>query len=385
MKTIRLIFTALIAVATMGLVACSSDSEGPDTPKAERAEITISLTSDATKSRAGGISDAQDGKIDNYIAFAFLEDGALDDFIVSSSDAEKTMTGVTTAAKSVYVVANVVVDNFVEGTGENQKSKIKTLQGLKDYLESMIDGSNNILLERNKVWASGFTRDFTFAKEGNINKATATVKVYFAVSKVNFTVINGMENKEHADAYKPEAVVALNVISNSRLFENVMSGEYVPSDGDKVTLMPLASDRVYIAGLKDNSFVGAPSNVKEVEGLKDVVKAAEQLSTSKFHYYLPENDATEYTTIIAVVVKNPAGKRRYFPIHFKEDATSASPGSVYAGYQIIRNNHYDVELTLGGSAIDNPGTPDPTDVTAQLTLKVEVHGWNPTIEIKKKF
>lgn len=110
----------VVAFATFAIFSCSKEEiiDLDNNAPGQKAVISIKVVgagNNLAQSRAAGAAATTDAVINDYVAFTFREGGALDNtpFYVrfdpnQPGDAEEPRLGIgTTAAKKVYIIANV--------------------------------------------------------------------------------------------------------------------------------------------------------------------------------------------------------------------------------------------------------------------------------------
>ncbi len=352
----------IAALAVTGLFsACSKDdmSDQVGNETGEKAKITIKLST-PTKLKATGLStDDSDNAINNFIAFVFKSNGAMEEKIVSSNGLPVQSTSVTTAAREVYVVSNTPASLFTSVT-----DKTSLLAVLGDLAASATTSTQSSAGAGN-VWASGFSTldasSFVENPTTHIYETSVNVLLTFVPAKINVTIDNQMINQTAPGALAITKVAVLNAITQTKFFGS--------------SLIPSPTN--YYAGMDETGFHIVPSGYV----VRSFLTNNYSTSDAGYHYYVFENNSDTYPVILTLVATF-GSETRYFPVHF----TMAD-----AGYQVQRGNSYEIRIRLTGNADpnggDDPGTDDPTDpfVRANMTVSVSVKSWITHPVIEKEF
>ena len=378
MRTIRILLTALVAVATLGFASCSSDNDAPRVKEGEKAFLSIKIANAETRA-AGTVTDNADNAINNFVAFAFKNDGSIDGEMleVSGTTSGKHTMHVSNATTKVAVVANVDADKFSAVTNKT------TFDAVKEDLEKLAYRTGGV--EEANVWASAIENvTFTKTSEG-LYTSDVDVNLAFAVARINFTVdATNYINQDKGTAFKIQGVAALNAKKESKFFGSLLTE---------------GVDNFY-SGWNMTGYANEPAGkFTVVNFLKDDITAGTGVTTESFHYYVTENkvDAVDkFPTILALLLKGKDAdgndQEIYQTLHF----ASYDGGNLDAkAAQVTRGKSYDVKFTLTGNAdpngtpgdgTDEPGgTEDPTlPSSADLNITVKVATWDP-VTINKDF
>lgn len=331
----------LVALMATGALfaSCSNESDNNETVNGENAILNISI---APASRAiGDVTTGgydSDNTINNYIAFVYKASGVLEASAISATAADLSMTGVTTAAKEVYVVANAPATLFssVRDNGVSTKNDLMAVVG-------ELNNSGASALTKGNIWASG-NQNITFSlNASNKYESTTTVGLTFVGARINLTSIE--VTKVGSRSFVIDEVLVLNATNKSKLFGT--AGDMTPASPE------------YLSGMDLTGFNYIPATWTVVPFFKDAYSAG-----SKYFYYVMENKNPATPTILTLKSTIGGTDTRYFALHF-------SP-SDEAGEFLTRGKSYDVTLKLDIDTDKDPGTIDPTDPSVNAELKVVV-------------
>lgn len=159
----------VVAFATFAIFSCSKEEiiDLDNNAPGQKAVISIKVVgagNNLAQSRAAGAAATTDAVINDYVAFTFREGGALDNtpFYVrfdpnQPGDAEEPRLGIgTTAAKKVYIIANV--GPLADSPFANVKTEAELLAVTGDLMEN----SNVTTQTEDNLWMSG-VNDVSFS------------------------------------------------------------------------------------------------------------------------------------------------------------------------------------------------------------------------------
>ena len=185
----------VVALATFAIFSCSKEEiiDLDNNAPGQKAVISIKVVgagNNLAQSRAAGAAATTDAVINDYVAFTFREGGALDNtpFYVrfdpnQPGDVEEPRLGIgTTAAKKVYIIANV--GPLADSPFANVKTEAELLAVTGDLMEN----SNVTTQTEDNLWMSGVNDvSFSTSPDGYIYGGT-TVSLNFVAAKIELVV-----------------------------------------------------------------------------------------------------------------------------------------------------------------------------------------------------
>lgn len=356
-----------VALAALTMLSCSKETDQMnEVPSGVKANVTISLQGSETRATGSPGSHENDDDIKNYIVFFFNADGALvsshDVSNPAAPDANKLET--TTAAKRVYVVANVGprANRFPGITSETELKEVKgslakerTPDGGGDPIQESTQTGTN-------VWSAG-GGDVSFI--GDVG--TATVSMSFPASKIIVVVDDQRTGNDGADGGVQ--------ITNTHIVLLNAGGEchfFGPDWGAQTQ---------WFTG--DDSYLDAPDASKT-----EVPFLSERYAANGVYFYAFGNNSATNPTILAIKanrVENGTTTVVYYPIAF----SSADAGATDSELAQFEPGHaYTVTLTLKGNVGEGGGggTVDPEEplLSADVTVTITPATWIPKV-VNKEF
>ena len=375
----------LLSAITLAFTACNEEEsiqvEVPGNVTGESALLSISIagkTDGNTHTRATGNEGIDESKVNNGIIYIFDGSGNVvkKEFLktadFTANVATKTVA-TTTAAQSVSVLLNVgIVDST---TLAGTKYDVPTRNQLEALTTTLTNETTGIALQQNDnlIMSGTSTTPITFSgtpKSGTSNvivsRIASRVKVYWTFAP----------SSTYTNKIRLTGAVLLNVVSASQLYG--------------ASLFPSGTAK-YIQGFSTTTFNSFPATTfKPASG--DIISNTTEFVVSPFavpqtdenHFYIFENNAT-YPTIVALVADyNENGldvgdnQTKYYPVFINRTNSGGQDGSM----TIIRNNQYNVNITVKGVGVDNPYEPvDPTS----LDITITVAPWNLEINVNQTF
>lgn len=397
MNKIKKLSFLAVAFAALTLSSCSKEAEGKNEGSApgEKATISLSFVNNMNTRTATAAPDTDDEQINDASVFVFRASGANDasrSYISGfASDVAQTIDA-TTAAKKVYVVANIGNEAAHEAMFSSVVDEASLNELIKDRIASLYDlndgaGKTNIKPTDVLMTGVGAVGEFTATASPS---AVVDVNLAFPLSKIQLIVkdnrINNMEGTAVANA-NDIAIINRNVV----LINAGKSVKFFSS---------LAGDQEI-----QTTFYTGKNGVDSTDGFRDYFSSDAITSTDIWlgentgtststpsnnnivthHFYTAANNGANNPTILAIeaikVTWNetaPQTTTVYFPIQF----TAAD-----AKQTLKPGKSYTVTLTLNGdiSAGGGAGVVDPEVpvVDGSVTATITVAAWE-TIVIDKE-
>ena len=285
----------VVAFATFAIFSCSKEEiiDLDNNAPGQKAVISIKVVgagNNLAQSRAAGAAATTDAVINDYVAFTFREGGALDNtpFYVrfdpnQPGDAEEPRLGIgTTAAKKVYIIANV--GPLADSPFANVKTEAELLAVTGDLMEN----SNVTTQTEDNLWMSGVNDvSFSTSPDGYIYGGT-TVSLNFVAAKIELVVQDERENRTGGDIEITDKSVAL-------LFAG-KSGKFFGTDTEKAV-----QTEFYSGDVSYSSFSAGSATESTV--LKDAVLTPFTLNQGRTvfnHFYTFANNGTSKPTILSI-------------------------------------------------------------------------------------
>ncbi len=381
-------FLSMLALTalTVGFASCNNDDEANGTA-GKSATLTISVKapdSRATSTTAPSASD--DATISNYTVFVFNDLGVLENR-VNGTAATMQITGVTTKAKDVYVIANA----------SNLATAIPATVNSKSRLEAWVGDLNGDASQLTNRWAAG-KNDAALTFNAS-NEATATATLKFISARITLKIepmadytLTPTDNR----SLKLKSVAILNAGGATKLF----STSLIPSAAERTAAS--FAGKPYYAGITmpTPDMANVPTDYTVASFLKDDISTVDKADfTGKyFYHYSFENAAsapTMYPTIV-VIEGEYDGKAIYYPVHLASYQTfdTGTTGSISSN-GVERGNSYDITIKLTGKAKfedggtypgETGGDDDPTDDPAEdgkINISISINNWIPQLLVKE--
>lgn len=369
----------VVAFATFAIFSCSKEEiiDLDNNAPGQKAVISIKVVgagNNLAQSRAAGAAATTDAVINDYVAFTFREGGALDStpFYVrfdpnQPGDAEEPRLGIgTTAAKKVYIIANV--GPLADSPFANVKTEAELLAVTGDLMEN----SNVTTQTEDNLWMSG-VNDVSFSTfpDGYIYGGTI-VSLNFVAAKIELVVQDERENRTGGDIEITDKSVAL-------LFAG-KSGKFFGTDTEKAV-----QTEFYSGDVSYSSFSAGSATESTV--LKDAVLTPFTLNQGRTvfnHFYTFANNGTSKPTILSIQSEiRTIGSNVPTPVYYPIQFTKAD-----AGYTIEAGKHYTVEIYLGGNVAGGGGAgsldPEKPIVHSNMTYVITSAKWFP-VTVSKSF
>ncbi len=373
-KNFRLLLFAIVAIA---VVSCSSDESqnlAQNNNAGESSQLKIELSNSIVSRAAADAPDTEDMAINDLAILVFRSGGALDVPIAfydaAPTNNELTMD-VTTAAKTVYIVANSGATADQKGILANVTT-VSQLDGVVgDLMSSNVNVSN---IQAGNVWMTGAGTVSIFTPDANsgVPTASSTVILNFPLSKIRLVVKDERTNTNGGKNYKIE--------DNDVMI--LYAGAQIPlfaSEKDNPTS--------FYTGSETYSRAVTPRAVLSTALCSDVAPSGftkNPTSAVSHHFYVAANDASTQPTILALRstltdVKANTQKDLFYPIQFN---------TTDAKYTLEAGSSYLVTITLKGDidAGEGGGTDDPeTEILpANLDVTVVPADWT-AVDVGKVF
>lgn len=369
----------VVAFATFAIFSCSKEEiiDLDNNAPGQKAVISIKVVgagNNLAQSRAAGAAATTDAVINDYVAFTFREGGALDNtpFYVrfdpnQPGDVEEPRLGIgTTAAKKVYIIANV--GPLADSPFANVKTEAELLAVTGDLMEN----SNVTTQTEDNLWMSGVNDvSFSTSPDGYIYGGT-TVSLNFVAAKIELVVQDERENRTGGDIEITDKSVAL-------LFAG-KSGKFFGTDTEKAV-----QTEFYSGDVSYSSF--SVGSATESTVLKDAVLTPFTLNQGRTvfnHFYTFANNGTSKPTILSIQSEiRTIGSNVPTPVYYPIQFTKAD-----AGYTIEAGKHYTVEIYLGGNVAGGGGAgsldPEKPIVHSNMTYVITSAKWFP-VTVSKSF
>ena len=365
MKSLKNLMMALVALT---IISCSKDKDLDNQVKVgDPAKISIIISGDGDKrnSRATGTPvDAEENVIKDLAVFLFYANGQINitNYFLAANLASgsATITGATTTATEVYIVANTGATAASEGIFAG----ITTLDQLK-AVTGDLGGATSSQITANGLWMHG---------NGGISWAgstgTADIALGFSAARVDVIIKD------------------TRVITNYTFTENKVALLFAGKGANFFSATPSTQTDFYSGIATTTTAVVATSLLHE-----NVDFTANAGNTQSHHFYTFGNDSDYVTvdkkptilTLSSLRTKssaNPGGVDGtvFYPVHF-----SAVDGDGSSNFASIEpGKRYIVTISLTG---DGAGTTDPEVpvVSSNVTVNVTVADWTATIIMDKEF
>ena len=369
----------VVAFANFAIFSCSKEEiiDLDNNAPGQKAVISIKVVgagNNLAQSRAAGAAATTDAVINDYVAFTFREGGALDNtpFYVrfdpnQPGDVEEPRLGIgTTAAKKVYIIANV--GPLADSPFANVKTEAELLAVTGDLMEN----SNVTTQTEDNLWMSGVNDvSFSTSPDGYIYGGT-TVSLNFVAAKIELVVQDERENRTGGDIEITDKSVAL-------LFAG-KSGKFFGTDTEKAV-----QTEFYSGDVSYSSF--SVGSATESTVLKDAVLTPFTLNQGRTvfnHFYTFANNGTSKPTILSIQSEiRTIGSNVPTPVYYPIQFTKAD-----AGYTIEAGKHYTVEIYLGGNVAGGGGAgsldPEKPIVHSNMTYVITSAKWFP-VTVSKSF
>lgn len=422
-----------VALAAMTLASCSKETENVSAPeeKIVPAVMNISLAGGITRAAGmgtGGVDDVTDSKVNHYMIYVFDGSGALVTSTAEGAtkfplyvDAETGAVAklqVTTAARSIYVVANAGV--CTAPTGE-AALVIPTTNPL--YLASNTETNlQDIILDSKEdaavfasanVIMSGSTRVINFS-DAAIPEATVTVNLSFPFAKITVKILDSRTgNGTVAGANKPGAGVMTTTIVDEKVGV-LFAGSKIPLFN---SLSGGAAQNIhtefYSSAVNYPAYTGLGTFVTLETALFSDVVAPEAAWTTisndspvLYQYYVAANDPALGGTVQSsrtggTVVHKKGPRPTIFMIQSTKETTGASDLSglnkkedIYYPVRFFESKdegkdggrgvlavatEYAVQITLKGAINNGEGggvlSPESDEPVANMNVTVKPAAW----------
>ena len=378
----------VVAFATFAIFSCSKEEiiDLDNNAPGQKAVISIKVVgagNNLAQSRAAGAAATTDAVINDYVAFTFREGGALDNppFYVrfdpnQPGDAEEPRLGIgTTAAKKVYIIANVgpLADSpFANVKTEAELLAVQEQLKLTDYekIKSRLD----YCMERLSVIPQ--EKEASARKRGELESGRKILeekqRENFVAAKIELVVQDERENRTGGDIEITDKSVAL-------LFAG-KSGKFFGTDTEKAV-----QTEFYSGDVSYSSFSAGSATESTV--LKDAVLTPFTLNQGRTvfnHFYTFANNGTSKPTILSIQSEiRTIGSNVPTPVYYPIQFTKAD-----AGYTIEAGKHYTVEIYLGGNVAGGGGAgsldPEKPIVHSNMTYVITSAKWFP-VTVSKSF
>jgi hypothetical protein len=383
MKTNFRIVAGLMMAATLAFASCTKEKNDNVNP-GENAKVDISIATPDTKATGGDPTNVT-MTISNFKAFVFDASGILvgsgwsEDGLALTAARNKAIS-TTTAAKTVYVIANAgnfeVRNASVPGT--------PTKAELEAYIADL--GSTNDGSQRTLQWATGSTaQDLVFTQTGSAFTASTTISLKFIAARITVKIVNQMSNFDNAVTTATDLKITNLAVLNARGASKLY--------GTLATVTPFTNAYSFYSGISGTGFENFPDGTSAGESvnapttwLADVPAYTAGTPGSfadTYVYYVFENtavDKVDFPTIVTLV-GTFNGQTLYYPVHLApyEVLSTADAATKFAN-GVTRGNSYDLTITMKVDGKNKPGGgDDPTDpiVPGQLDVTCTVTNWVP--------
>ncbi len=374
-----------LTVLAMGFASCNNDDEtnGSD---AKNAVLTINVKAPDTRSMSTTAPAAgDDATITGYTVFVFNDLGVLENR-VTGTDASMQITGITTRAKDVYVVANA----------SNLTTAIPTTVNSKTRLEAWIGDLNGNASQLSNRWAAGKTASaLTFNAS---NEATATVTLKFISARITLKIepmsdytLTPTDNR----SLKLKSVAVLNAGGATKMF----STSLIPTTAERTAAS--FAGKPYYAGLDMTGMANVPtSNYDVIAALKDDISTLDKADfTGKYFYHYSFENAASSAALFPTIVLIEGeydGQAIYYPVHLAsyQKFDTGTTGTI-GTEGVVRGNSYDITIKLTGKAKfedggtypgETGGDDDPTDDPAEdgkINITIGINNWVPQVLVKE--
>lgn len=374
----------LLSAIAFAFTACNEEESvqngvSGNSVSGEPALLSISVSGKTeSKTRTTGSEGVDESNVNDGIIYIFDGGGNVvkKEFLKTAdftgNVATKTVA-TTTAAKSISVLLNIGIADSTTLAGT--KYDVPTINQLEALTETLTNETTGTALQQNDnlIMSGVSTVPLTFSgtpKTGTSNvivsRIASRIKVYWTFAP----------SSTYTNKIRLKGAVLLNVASASQLF----GASLFPSSGVK-----------YIQGFTPTTFNAFPATTFK-PAFGDIISNTTEFVVSPFavpqaadnHFYVFENNAT-YPTIVALVadynengIDVGANQTKCYPVFINRAITGGQDGSM----TIIRNNQYNVNITVKGVGVDNPYEPvDPTSLDVTIT----VAPWNLEINVNQTF
>lgn len=380
---------AAAVIAITGLTGCNS-GDGPAPGEEQAAILNIKLINPALTRVAGTASTSENTITDVNI---FVLDAAGDvgwSMWVPNAGSlpNKTVAiQVTTAAKSVYAIANAGEDLSETFDNRGELESTGPMAELGDQYTA--------LCATGTADGSSWTFQAPDSNGNGFLEQNVDLELKFIAARIAVSVYNNMNDYDgsSANSVRLTEVAVLNARGESRLFP-----------GNGTSLIPTSSsaqDKKFIEGLANPTAPATPFayfpassdytvEAPDVNRLNSPYTFTNASTPSNSYFYVFENDANTmnaFPTIVTLVGTDVYDNPVYFPVHLASYETWATNNDGYTG-GVERGKSYNITINLNGNAKvgTGGGAPDPTRnvQNVELMVKVEIANWTP-VALGKNF
>lgn len=386
MKTKQFLVAALAATT---LVSCSQVTSVVDSSNEPGKEAKLSINFENATKVASDALDSEDLKMNDFMAFVFRDNGALDvspiyiPSVTTPAGPSAQELTVTTKAHEVYIIANVGDQTVNNGLFEGVTKKTD-LEGLSlDRISDLgVNTQGNANIKTKNVLMTGVSNVVEFDAA---YKAAVNITVAFPLAKIRVIVVD--ERKNNMTTTNLAAVGDISITD-----QNVV----LMYAGRKVKLFTADAG---VDRQTQTTFYTGDSDISFPYVEVDAVNFADAVTTPfpttgtaiNNHFYTAANDGMFETnttsTILAIqssmVIREASTNGQAVKIFYPMKFNTAD------ARQIIKSGEsYTVTLTLRGDvqAGGGQGVVDPEDdlITGALTATISITEWKP-ITLGKEF
>lgn len=378
-----------MALAAITLSSCSQqDDKTIDETPTGSSTITISFEGNASTRVIADAVDASDQVINDASIFVFRPSGVHDiprKFITGFASGDPQTIAATTAAKTVYVVANIgneAAHNVMFSTVVDEATLKSLIKDRKLNLYSVDNsaGETDIRAEDVLMTGSGIVSAFSI---GSNPTATVDISMKFPLSKIKLIVKDNRINN-----IAPEAVLAEGNISivDSRVIL-IHAGKDIKfftadAGADQAGQLNFYTGRYGVNAA--NGFMPYFSNdatsSKAIWATgNDGTAGSATNSVVTHHFYTSANNGLTNPTILAIesnktswdeTSSSALSEKVYYPIQFT---------ALDAKYTLEPGKSYTVTLTLNGDISGGGGggviDPEQPVIDGSITVTVTVAAW----------